>query len=371
MSVAWLYDLNACVRPTGVTRHALAQAEELSRREDVALTTVTGRVEVPEGLEQWDAWSSRRRRTLPLSTRTMLRLWRVARGPAIEHFCGRVDWVYCPAEFYVPTRRARVAVTSHDVRQDLEAGKRRRALLRRVFRRADVVFSVSDFNTSYLFDAFPDCLGKTHAAPNAPEDLYFDDPPPIERAAARGDLGVPGGMPYLLSVANFQPRKNLVRLIRAAGRLPAVARGDLALVLVGSGSDEQTQHVREAIAQLPAKAIVRLPGYREGVRLRAAYAEAAALVFPSTCESFGIPAVEAMAQGCPVVLADSTALPEIGGAAGWYFDPLCEDDITATLTTLLDNPAEARRRAAMGRTIARRYRWSESCAGVVDALLRS
>ena len=56
---------------------------------------------------------------------------------------------------------------------------------------------------------------------------------------------------------------------------------------------------------------------------------ATALVFPSLCESFGIPAVEAMAQGTPVALADSTALPEIGGDAGWYFDPESEEAIAS------------------------------------------
>ena len=136
-----------------------------------------------------------------------------------------------------------------------------------------------------------------------------------------GDLGLPPGVPYLLSVANFQPRKNLARLVRAAVRLPEVARGELALVLLGAGSEDQTAAFRAAMATAGRQALVRMPGYRQGRAIRAAYAGATALVFPSTCESFGIPAVEAMAQGTPVALADSTALPEIGGAAGWYFDP--------------------------------------------------
>jgi len=287
----------------------------------------------------------------------------------MEWLCGGVDWVYCPAEFRVRTRKARVAVTSHDVLQGFRFGDERlRRNVATAFREADLVLSVSEFNTARLLEAVPECEGKTAFVPNAAEDLFFEPCPEPDRLAVRGRLGLPAGLPYLLSVANFQPRKNLVRLIRAAATLPEVASGDLALVLLGSGAPEEEQALREAIAEVGPKAVIRLPGYRQGEALRAAYAEATALVFPSLCESFGIPAVEAMAQGVPVALADSTALPEIGGEAGWYYDPEDEAALAAALRDLLDRPDERARRAEAGRAIASRYRWDAANDRLVEAL---
>jgi glycosyltransferase involved in cell wall biosynthesis len=369
LRVALVYDMDSCKGPTGVTRHALAQIDGLRARTGIELRLLSGRVTEPDGRAYWESLEGLTRRELPIRTRNALRWWRFRPWPPVELWSGSVDWVYSPAEYALPARGARRAVTVHDILQVIRyRPPSHRERLARTLAQADLILSVSRFNTERLLEHFPECAGRVEYVPNGAEDLFFEPPTERERLAATDDLGLPPGLPYLLSVANFEGRKNLDRLVRAAARLPEVASGALALVLLGTGTDAEERVVRNEVARLGRRVVVRLPGYRQGRSLRAAYAGAKALVFPSLCESFGIPAVEAMAQGVPVALADSTALPEIAGAAGWYFDPAHEETIAETLADLLARPDESARRVALGRGIALGYRWQAATDRLVDAL---
>ena len=370
LRVAWLFDMNACREPDG--RHpprARAARPAGPTARTSRLTVVSGRITEPDGLAYWERLDGLAPRSCPSRPATPSGSGGWPDGPPLEWRTGPVDWVYCPSELFVPTRKARLAVTSHDVLQDVRfGGPRRKALLAKVFDRADLVLSVSRFNTEKLLEFYPICRGKVAYVPNAAEELFFGEADPQRAGGVRADLGLPRGMPYLLSVANFQPRKNLPRWSAPRAGSARSPSGDLALVLLGAGAERRPGRSARRSTALGKKAVVKLPGYRQGRPSCAAYAEATALAFPSTCESFGIPAVEAMAQGIPVALADSTALPEIGGEAGWYFDPTDEDAIAATLRDLLDRPDERARKVEIGRALAEQYRWQAANDRLVDAL---
>lgn len=370
-SMVWFYDMDALRSPAGVTRHAVAMRHELARSPELLkLSLATGRIQDTENLATWETWDDLPRTELPFSTRTMLRYWWLSSWPPITAWTGQADWIYAPAELAVAKGRSKLAVTSHDIAQDLRwQPPRRKALLDRLFQTADKVFSVSPFNTSELLNAYPHLEGRVTLVPNAADEVFNTPASDQEKASVHRELGLANQKPYLLSVANFQPRKNLESLIRAAAMVPEVARGEMALVLIGEGSEDQTRRLQQTIQALKnPKVQIQIAGYVQGVTLRAAYASATALVFPSLCESFGIPVLEAISQGCPVALANTTGLPDVAKESGWYFDPNSEESIAATMIELLADSTLREARVAAGNRIASEYRWSRSAKMVMDSL---
>lgn len=370
-SMVWFYDMDALRSPAGVTRHAVAMRHELARSPELLkLSLATGRIQDTENLATWETWDDLPRTELPFSTRTMLRYWWLSSWPPITAWTGQADWIYAPAELAVAKGRSKLAVTSHDIAQDLRwQPPRRKALLDRLFQTADKVFSVSPFNTSELLNAYPHLEGRVTLVPNAADEVFNTPASDQEKAGVHRELGLVNQKPYLLSVANFQPRKNLESLIRAAAMVPEVASGEMALVLIGEGSEDQTRRLQQTIQALKnPKVQIQIAGYVQGVTLRAAYASATALVFPSLCESFGIPVLEAISQGCPVALANTTGLPDVAKESGWYFDPNSEESIAATMIELLADSTLREARVAAGHRIASEYRWSRSAQMAMDSL---
>ena len=160
--------------------------------------------------------------------------------------------------------------------------------------------------------------------------------------------------PFLLYPADNWPHKNHARLIEAFTRIRE-ARPELRLVLVGARL--------ETITAAPG---VEVRGYVSQDELAGLYRTATALVFPSLHETFGLPPLEAMASGCPVVVSRAGSLPEICGDAARYFDPRSTDEMVEAILDVVDHPAEL---IAKGLEQAKRYTWDE-CARRHDDVYR-
>lgn len=160
------------------------------------------------------------------------------------------------------------------------------------------------------------------------------------------------GQEYLLMVASRSPHKNVARLIEAVRRV----KGGTRFVLVG-GSFKGV--FRDAGPEdLPAH-VTRL-GYVDDPGLKALYENAQGFIFPSLYEGFGLPVLEAMSCGCPVLCSRAASLPEVGGTAVEYFDPLDVDAIRHALERFVADPALRARMKAAGRLQAAGFSWERT-----------
>jgi len=172
---------------------------------------------------------------------------------------------------------------------------------------------------------------------------------------------------YVLYVGNFLPHKNLPRLLRAWSVLPESLRRVHQLVLAGGDRARQPVLATEA-ASLGLAAGVAFPGLIDDADLPAVYAGALAFVLPSLEEGFGLPALEAMACGTPVIVSRRGALPEVVGDAGVLVEANNESVLTIALARMLGAPDERARLAARGLARAREFTVERTAGRVVDLL---
>lgn len=194
---------------------------------------------------------------------------------------------------------------------------------------------------------------------------------PGDPDAAAAEVGPRYGIdrPYLLSVGSVEPRKNLFRLVEAFAALPARLRNRHLLVVVG-GEGWRNRAILERLERAIAAGWVVRPGRVPRADLAVLYRGAVALAYPSLAEGFGLPVLEAMACGCPVVTSRVSSLPEVAGDAALLVDPQDTTSLAAALERVLteaDLRAELRRR---GLERARAFSWRRTAEATLAVYRR-
>ena len=190
---------------------------------------------------------------------------------------------------------------------------------------------------------------------------------PSELARVRSQLDL-GDRRVVLSASAKRPHKNLLRLLAAHARLPAVDRP--VLVLPGYPTPHEDE-LKARVVTLGSAGDVRFPAWVSDEDMDALYATAEAFVFPSLYEGFGLPVLEAMARGVPVTCSDRSSLPEVAGDAALLFDPEDVEAIHRGLVALLDDAALRERLVAAGTARASSFTWARTAALTVAVYRRA
>jgi glycosyltransferase involved in cell wall biosynthesis len=219
------------------------------------------------------------------------------------------------------------------------------------------ILTISEYSRNQIAKICQVDVNKVAVTPLA-ADPRFERKPAEEVSLVRKKLGIPKGR-YILALSSLEPRKNLERLLVAwAGLLSRVPK-DLWLVVAGAkGKALVFKGVSFEI--LPSR--VYLTGYVPDEYLPALYSGADAFVYPSLYEGFGLPPLEAMACGIPVITSNTTSLPEVVGDAGLLVDPLSVDDIAFAIQRVIENDALHTKLRQKGLERSKLFSWDKTAA---------
>jgi glycosyltransferase involved in cell wall biosynthesis len=309
-----------------------------------------------------------------IGRRRMDQLWFRLRAPLpIELWTGRQDLIYSPDFTAPPTIRTPRVVTVHDLAFEIVPERAPEglrsylsAVVPRAVRDAAAVVAVSETTRRDLIERMGVAPEKITVVPNAADDRFFNAQPLA--AVQRQALGVPER--YLLTVGTIEPRKNHLNLFAALDQVPLESQ--LPLVVVGRVGWSAAEIMSAAKDRQLAGQVILLD-YLADEHLPGLYAGAAALVYPSWYEGFGLPVLEGLAAGIPVIASDVPAHREIAGDQAIFVPPHEPAAIAMALISVAGTLSSESERGAR-RQRAARYSWDKSgtiLAGVFNEVLTS
>lgn len=353
------------------TSHLVAELGALKRDHEYTVLFFNGRGGMSDAaMARWSVGAHVRPRLCPVPYRGVRFLDRLSLPT--RALLGQVDVFHGPAFRLAPGRCSRASVvTIHDLAflthpewfPDASGVEHYRRHTAEAVRKADRLVTVSAFTRDALLERYqvdPERVRVIHPG----IDREFQ--PEVDSAASKA-LRVRYGLsrPYVLFVGYQEAKKNIVRLVEAFAAIRHRLPEPHQLVLVGPYGPD-TDVVRRTIDTLRLEREVTLTGAVPREELPTWYANAAVFVFPSLYEGFGIPPLEAMACGTPVVASRAAALAEVAGPGARLVDPLQAEDIGEALVDVLTRPDERRRLVERGVAHARRFSWERMAREMAD-----
>jgi len=345
-------------RPTGVGHYVLNLADRLPRlASEDRFFYFSASMRERYGARPWPANVTLVDRRLPVHGLNFA--WNRLGWPALDRLVGAsLDLVHSPHPLLVPAQRAKRIVTLHDLfflkHPEMTGAEIRRdyvALVRDHVRRADGVLCISHHTASEaqrLLDVAPDRIAVT---PLGVDPSFRRRPTDEEIDDVLRRLRLPRG--GILYVGTDERRKNLVNLVMAYLTLSRRRRHVPPLVLAGPGS-----HWAQGGDYVGPQ--IRATGYLPQEAIQVLMAVSAMLVLPSLEEGFGLPVVEAMAAGLPVVCSHGSALEEVAGDAATLVDPGDPNALVQAIERLLDDPSKAEEQRSRGLSRSGRFDWDET-----------
>lgn len=342
----------------GMSRYHYELARQLRGREGVAMDLLFGGqssvlpfAELEGSGVCVESWRSRLGPGYPRYA--MNAVWTAAMAP----LRGRYDVYHASYQRWEPAIRHHALVaTHHDATQERFPELFRNAAAisarkGRLYRRADLVISVSESAQQDLMEI--------HGVEKAKIRLVHHGVTPVAETAGAFHDG--DARPYVLYVGSRSAYKNFIALIQAF----AATDSALSLRLVVAGGGTWSDGERAAIAEHGLEDRVVLLARVDEARLGGLYRGAALFVYPSLYEGFGLPPLEAMSAGCPVLVSRTSSLPEICGDAAYYFDPATKGALEQELQRLLADTALRVSKVDAGRARVGRYTWESAATGTL------
>jgi len=307
-----------------------------------------------------------------LSTLWLARMWQRARLPLpVETFTGKLD-IYHATDFVLPPthKAARTLLTVHDlsfIRSPETASPQLRRYLSAVVPRsiaaADHILADSAATKADIIDIYRTSPDKITVLLSGVSSRFH----PVTHTDALQHVRKKyalGNAAFIFSIGTVQPRKNYARLVNALAKLRA--RGhDLHLVIAG-GKGWLEDGIYHAIEQHHMQPFVHLIGFADDEDIPAIYAAASVSAFVSLYEGFGLPVLESMACGTPVVTANVSSLPEVAGDAALMVDPTSVDEITDALQHVIENPETHVDLRQRGLARVPQFTWERAASQLLD-----